>query len=738
MARNHGILIEAYEVHKHKDGGDRIRCGKRNLNVSDFLTVELHMSWQEAAPILRECYAAQLGKEPEHAARAEPRHSSLWQSFQQWKGGRQQQKDEAWKLQRAKDKERPQEIRAVFEKEKARIKDLTGVTRADRKAALSLARMARVQADKAHIDIKKAEHLALKQAYSVKASDLFRAFLQERAQAGDEQALAELRRQRIEPLNRDPRAHQLAGAADPAHAHQDPLARGDQIAYRVALNGDVTYQMHGRDVLRDEPRAVKILEDHDKDVLETGLRLALAKFGPRIQARGDEDFQRRIVQVAVDAGLRAEFTDPALNEYRQQLEDAKRAAIEQARAAARQQHQAKPTTTTKPTTKEHTPMEQSIKPDRTAAQQRQHEEKRRYEDALRRAKDVDLPAWLIERGVKIKKSGSSWKYSDGTGEADRIFKAREGNWIVMSKHATHPSGTMDAVAYAQLHTGLSHRQAVEALSGVQLSAVANGQPAAVVAAVKEAHDKGMRPDPIVTAINLQEATRQQRATVYQYALDRGISQETLRDAGEQQLIKADHRGLVFLGYDEQQRIRTAETRLLKDIVIEGKKVNKICYEGTDKTFPPILRGNDKDVHFVEGGFDALALRDMYRRENKEPPTTIITGGARTAKWQDNLAICDLIKNADYVRPWYENEMDKDGKIDAKKQADTNAAHDKQRDIIIDIRGTAEGVEEMRPPAGIKDIAIWNIKEAHAHQVEVEVQQQEHHEEEEEAHRPRIG
>jgi hypothetical protein len=732
VATTHGVIVEKYEVTKGKDGSDRIRCGTRNLNVSDFLTAELHLPWKEAAPILRECYAAQLGKEPEHTARAEPRHSSLWQHFQQWKGGRVQQKAQEWDKQKASEKARPREIRATYQAEKARIQSLTDIKHADRKSALSLARMAKVQAEQALAELVKAERLALKQAYSVKASDLFRAFLQERAQAGDEQALAELRRQRIEPLDRDARARQLAGGADPAHVHQDPLARGEQIAYRVALNGDVTYQMHGRDVLRDEPRAVKILEDHDRDVLETGLRLALAKFGPRIQARGDEDFQRRIVQVSVDAGLRVEFTDPALNEYRQQLEAAKRAAIEQARAAAQQQPQAKPTTTTKPTTKERTPMEQSIKPDRAAAEQRRHEEKRRYEDAVQRAKDADLPAWLMERGVKIQKNGTTgWKFSHGSGEPDRIFKSREGNWMVHTKHGDREY--MDAIAYAQMHTGLSHRQAVEALSGVQMSAVANGQPEAVAAAVKQARDKGARPDPIVTAVNLREASKQQRENAYQYARSRGISAETLAEAGrEQKLIQADHRGLVFVGYDEKGRVRSAETRFIKAEKIGDEMTNKMCYAGTDKTFPPILRGNDKDVHFVEGGFDALALRDMYLRENKEPPTTIITGGARTTKWQDNQVIRDLVKNADHVRPWYDNEINAHGQVDAKKQADTTEAHDKQRDIIIDIRGTAEGVEEMRPPAGIKDIAEWNVEAAHAHQVKV------HQEEEEEAHRPRIG
>lgn len=360
------------------------------------------------------------------------------------------------------------------------------------------------------------------------------------------------------------------------------------------------------------------------------------------------------------------------------------------------------------------------------AEQRKQEEKRRYEDALQRAKGVDLPAWLLDRGIKIEKNGtSSWKYSHGSGESDRIFKSRHGNWMVHTSSGDREY--IDAIAYAQMHTGLSHREVVQELSGIQLSATAYGQPATVAAAAKQSQEKGVNPDPVTTAINIREATKQQRFNAYNYALSRGISQETLREAGEQSAIRADYRGIVFLGHDASGNVRSAETRFIKAEKVGDETTTKMCYAGTDKTFPPILRGNDKDLHFVEGGFDALALRDLYKREGKEPPTTIITGGARTLKWQDNPEICNLIKGADHVCPWYDNELKANGEIDLKKQVDTQEAHDKQRDTIVQIRGTSHGVEEMRPPAGIKDIADWNVQHAQEYQ---EMQQKQHDEQEE--------
>ncbi|CAM2158858.1 hypothetical protein PT2222_540005 [Paraburkholderia tropica] len=43
LARSHGLIASKYEVTKGRDGSDRIQCGVRNLNVSDFLTKEMHL-----------------------------------------------------------------------------------------------------------------------------------------------------------------------------------------------------------------------------------------------------------------------------------------------------------------------------------------------------------------------------------------------------------------------------------------------------------------------------------------------------------------------------------------------------------------------------------------------------------------------------------------------------------------------------------------------------------------------
>src|SRR5690606_34880781 len=79
LSYTHGVIAEKYQVKKGLDGGDRIQCGSRNLNVADFLTKELHLHWPVAESILREVYAAQRA-----SVVAQPRDEILphfWETY---------------------------------------------------------------------------------------------------------------------------------------------------------------------------------------------------------------------------------------------------------------------------------------------------------------------------------------------------------------------------------------------------------------------------------------------------------------------------------------------------------------------------------------------------------------------------------------------------------------------------------------------------------------------------------
>lgn len=99
VAKTHGVDLDKYGIVKNANGLDRIQCGKRLLNVSDFLTKEMNLDYKtEAAPAMRETYAAQLEavyapqREPGKAITSPmPAHEvskPLWRDFQAYRAER--------------------------------------------------------------------------------------------------------------------------------------------------------------------------------------------------------------------------------------------------------------------------------------------------------------------------------------------------------------------------------------------------------------------------------------------------------------------------------------------------------------------------------------------------------------------------------------------------------------------------------------------------------------------------
>ncbi|GAE59226.1 hypothetical protein XPN_1132, partial [Xanthomonas arboricola pv. pruni MAFF 301427] len=186
-----------YEVTKAKDGSDRIRCGRRNLNVTDFLTQELHLPWREAAPILRGTYAEQQGREVQQPARSAPRRD-LWADYRrEWQPQQRERREQDWQTQKQREQERRAEQRRQYQAERRAIQNDSTMKATERKAALSLARMEKVKRDLALREQIEAERTELKARYRMKPADQYRAYLAERAGRGDADALAELRRQRV-------------------------------------------------------------------------------------------------------------------------------------------------------------------------------------------------------------------------------------------------------------------------------------------------------------------------------------------------------------------------------------------------------------------------------------------------------------------------------------------------------------------------------------------------------------
>lgn len=315
LSKTHGVIPEKYEVTQGKDGGDRIKAGSRNLNVSDFLTQEVRLSFSEAAPILRQVYAAQQGRELAEA-RPSPRRE-LWQAFRQAQPEQAKQKAAEWEAQRQSERERRAAIRDDYQGERRALQADRSKPAAERKAALSIARMERVTKDMALREAIREERQQLKEKHGQPYQERYRAFLAERANKGDETALAELRRQRDASPAPTAEANTIEGSSKRKRDSDQAAQLARNLAYSVDRAGNVTYyadQAKRRALVIDSGQRVTVAAVKDSQAVEAGLRLAVQKFGPGLKIEGSEEFKRQVIDAALKTGLRVEFDSKAMND----------------------------------------------------------------------------------------------------------------------------------------------------------------------------------------------------------------------------------------------------------------------------------------------------------------------------------------------------------------------------------------------------------------------------------------
>ena len=327
LSHTHGVVPEKYPVIKGNDGGDRIQCGTRKLNVSDFLTKELHLPWPEAQTILRDAYAAQLAATP-----AQPRteiREHFWQSYRDTWPARKADKERDWAAQKESEAKRRAAIKAEYLQQRAAIKADPDKTPADRKAAYSLVSMWRAMESAKLFERIRLERQALNNKHPRPGRAGYRLYLVVLAHDCNSSALAELRRQTPpgkSPKNRDGFSAQRE--LDPSTPVILP-----SVSYRVDQRGNVMYYADDAKtlpILLDTGREVQVL-DHEVESVEVGLRLALQKFGRAIEVHGTDEFKAQVLSVVLRTGLHVDFKDPALAAELQRLKAPQLPVIEPAR-----------------------------------------------------------------------------------------------------------------------------------------------------------------------------------------------------------------------------------------------------------------------------------------------------------------------------------------------------------------------------------------------------------------------
>lgn len=324
LSLSHGVIIGKYEISKNKLGIDRIKCGNRNLSVSDFLTKELQIPWADAEKILKASYEKQLDN-TQSLTKQTPRQ-------QQWANFKKQQKTQYSKFttrdkaSRLHEKEKLSDVKKVFYAKRSEAQNNKALKPAERKAAISIARMERLTQEQAIKAEFKELRKYLKEEKNKPQTEQYRDYLTQQAQQGDSMALNELRRMKVEPERADEQTSSFRSALGSVKA-LDSINRS--MSYQVHKNGDVTYKRNGIDVLRDAGQRVEMLQMDDQSI-ETGLRFAQQKFGGKLTLTGPQEFQERVARIAAEQGLKVEFVDPVINsvmqKHKEELADTKHIA----------------------------------------------------------------------------------------------------------------------------------------------------------------------------------------------------------------------------------------------------------------------------------------------------------------------------------------------------------------------------------------------------------------------------
>ena len=198
---------------------------------------------------------------------------------------------------------------------------------------------------------------------------------------------------------------------------------------------------------------------------------------------------------------------------------------------------------------------------------------------------------------------------------------------------------------------------------------------------------------------LTDSYRDSTGVIAEYIKTRGIAWSTINSAQEAGFLDKTSAGIRFIGLDAYGQPKNAETRLVEPKMLGEKLTKFICTPGSDRSYPPILRGLDNgEVHIVEGGFSALGLKEILNRQGKSP-TIIVSGGKDNTSWLRHSHVQALVKGAE-VTLHTENENTPEIQVVADEAAI------KQCEALG--KAGASKIVMERPPTQHKDNADLNM------------------------------
>ncbi|MBO1856679.1 hypothetical protein J4G52_24380 [Burkholderia cenocepacia] len=691
LSHSHGVIPAKYEVTKGKDGSDRIKAGDRNLNVSDFLTKELHLSWQEAAPILREAYAKQ---QDDVAVRASQEPSKdVWRDFTKWDKARMRELAEKWKAQKASEPARRKAIRDEFRQQKQQIEaqrtpNQRGGAAAIR-AAISVLRMQRVQKEMALRDSIDVEREALRDEKQHSLSERYRLYLVVQAQAADARALAELRRiQAVQSQSNGDAARLQPNDANVAS--RDVLHA--ELSYTVDRNGDVIYSRNDQQVIIDRGQEVSLIQTDD-ETMETAMRFAVAKWGPTLDMAGTEEQKRRAAELAAEKYMNVTFTAPALNAI---MAERKAQMVQERINLFRELGSTRPAGKPQATT-----TERSMGIEEQAAA----EQDRKRADAGKKANQEQYDAGQqanqahAARGQEIASENAEQSRQHAI-EAERVKQTQQAA-------ARQQQAARDEAAHRE-HLARERTTAQDQALADEGKAPAQSRNTYQGPGVPLGHAPELRqnqaPDPWKAA-GSQVAPEGTRVAQY-HGEDAKSPYATHQQRDQAYANLRDKRGI------SEETIAYAEQHGAMQVTSDGQRT----FNGSEKE-PAILPGDPNNVQIVKTGEDAMALHDIARSEGLEPPTAIIAGENFKGKLADTERAKGVLQSAD-------NVTINDGAADAQD--------------VVNARGRSDGVALAALPEGVSSLEELNARRRAEVEAVNEHEQQQAHEQEQQRQSPRVG
>lgn len=95
------------------------------------------------------------------------------------------------------------------------------------------------------------------------------------------------------------------------------------LSHSIDERRHITYRIGGKAVFRDEGRTIAVLDTKSDRGIAAALAVAQQKYGQTLELTGSDAFKRKAVAVAVANNLTCKFTDPVLDELREQLQQEK-------------------------------------------------------------------------------------------------------------------------------------------------------------------------------------------------------------------------------------------------------------------------------------------------------------------------------------------------------------------------------------------------------------------------------